>query len=491
MGQTKEMSPVDQPAPSAPSIRPAGPADVAWIADFLRERWGATTVVVHDEVVDAAQLPALIAEPRRGLATYRRLGGDAELVTLDAVPPGGGTGTALLEALTRKLGAEGCARLWLTMTNGNLSALRFYLRRGFRLGGVRAGAVDRARKLKPSIPLVGEHGVPIHDELDLFGVVDPAAQDGPAVPPWSEPRIDPVVVARQGYAEELRFTAPIRNPAILQAFATVPREHFLGPGPWRLLSPMSLVSYWTTENADPCHVYHDVLVAIDEGRQLNNGQPSLWACLYDRLGLTAGAHVVHIGAGTGYYSAILAEVVGPVGRVTAVEIDPVLAVRATENLGRAWPQASVVAADGFSFRPEQPADTIVVNAGVTHFSLAWLDSLAPENGRLLVPLTNAENWGGFLLVTRQNGGVRNYPARFVHHVGIIPCIGGRDPKAETRLKEALVKAPLTAVRSLRRAPEEPDASCWLAGDGWWLSNAPVSESSLAGSRDGQRPLKEI
>jgi GNAT superfamily N-acetyltransferase len=153
MGHTKEMSPIDQPAPSAPSIRPAGPADVAWIADFLRERWGATTVVVHGEVVDAAQLPALIAEPRRGLATYRRLGGDAELVTLDAVPPGGGTGTALLEALTRKLAAEGCARLWLTMTNGNLSALRFYLRRGFRLGGVRAGAVDRARKLKPSIPL--------------------------------------------------------------------------------------------------------------------------------------------------------------------------------------------------------------------------------------------------------------------------------------------------------------------------------------------------
>jgi hypothetical protein len=47
------------------------------------------------------------------------------------------------------------------------------------------------------------------------------------------------------------------------------------------------------------------------------------------------------------------------------------------------------------------------------------------------------------------------------------------------------------IDTLRRAPEEPDASCWLAGDGWWLSNAPVSESSLAGSRDGQRPLKEI
>jgi len=152
MGQTKEMSPVDQPAPSAPSIRPAGPADVAWIADFLRERWGTTTVVVHGKVVDAAQLPALIAEPRRGLATYRRLGGDAELVTLNAVPPGVGTGTALLESLTRKLGAEGCARLWLTMTNGNLSALRFYLRRGFRLGGPGCSVARHSEMISPGIP---------------------------------------------------------------------------------------------------------------------------------------------------------------------------------------------------------------------------------------------------------------------------------------------------------------------------------------------------
>jgi len=150
------MSPIDQPAPSASPIRPAGATDVPWIGDFLRNRWGATTVAVHDEVIDAAQLPALVAEPRRGLATYRRLGGDAELVTLDAVPPGSGTGTALIEALTRKLSAEGCVRLWLTMTNANLSALQFYLRRGFRLTEVRPGAVDKARELKPSIPVVCE-----------------------------------------------------------------------------------------------------------------------------------------------------------------------------------------------------------------------------------------------------------------------------------------------------------------------------------------------
>src|SRR5271166_4800355 len=171
------MSPIDERAPSAVPVRPAGAADATWIGDFLRERWGATTVVAHGEVIDAAQLPALVAEPRRGLATYRRLGGDAELVTLDAVPPGSGTGTALIEALSRKLRAQGCARLWLTMTNANLSALRFYLRRGFRLlSRVRPGAVDAARKLKLSIPLVGEHANPVHDELDLCRVLDPGAQ---------------------------------------------------------------------------------------------------------------------------------------------------------------------------------------------------------------------------------------------------------------------------------------------------------------------------
>jgi GNAT superfamily N-acetyltransferase len=176
---------MDRPSSPIPPIRPAGVADTGWISEFLRERWGAVTVAVHGEVIDASRLPALIAEPHRGLATYRRLGGDAELVTLDAVPAGIGTGTALIDALTARLRAEDCARLWLTTTNGNLSALQFYLRRGFRLTAVRLDAVDAARKLKPSIPIVGEAGVPVHDELDLCRVLFPAARDVPLRPRWS------------------------------------------------------------------------------------------------------------------------------------------------------------------------------------------------------------------------------------------------------------------------------------------------------------------
>jgi protein-L-isoaspartate(D-aspartate) O-methyltransferase len=278
--------------------------------------------------------------------------------------------------------------------------------------------------------------------------------------------------ARRRYAEELRFTAKLRSRPVVEAFATVPRERFLGPGPWRVLSPMAMREYWTTEDANPRHLYHDVLIAIDEERRLNNGQPSLWARMYDQLELSRGNYIVHVGAGTGYYSAILAEIVGHVGRVTAIEIDPILAARAEENLGTAWPQATVVAADGFLFQPDRPADAIVVNAGVTHFSSAWLDALAAQDGCLLVPLTNAERWGGFLMITRRGADPDRYAARFAGRVGMIPCAGGRDPAAEERLGAALAKSDFTAVRSLRRAPEEPDHTCWLAGEGWWLSTAP-------------------
>ena len=179
-----------------------------------------------------------------------------------------------------------------------------------------------------------------------------------------------IEAARRWFAGELRHVAHVRSPAIVEAFATVQREHFAGPGPWRLLSPAYLREYWTTEDGDPRHLYHDVLIAIDEARGLNNGQPSLWAFAYDQLGIAAGEHVIHVGIGTGYYSAILAHIVGRNGMVTAVEIDAALAERARANLVDDWPQANVVVANGFDFRPERPADVIIVNAGVTHLSAA-------------------------------------------------------------------------------------------------------------------------
>ena len=86
---------------------------------------------------------------------------------------------------------------------------------------------------------------------------------------------------------------------MLNAVASVPREQFVGPGPWRIKSPMDLAEYWTTDDDDPIHVYHDVLIALDEFRGINNGQPSLWAYLFDHLDFVPGERVLHLGCGTG------------------------------------------------------------------------------------------------------------------------------------------------------------------------------------------------
>src|SRR5690242_13261920 len=96
-----------------------------------------------------------------------------------------------------------------------------------------------------------------------------------------------IEAARLAYAEELRFIAHIRSAALHAAFAAVPRERFVGADPWRIRSPMDSQNTGTAD-ADPRAVYHNVLIGLDESRQINNGQPSLWAFLLDQVDLAAG-----------------------------------------------------------------------------------------------------------------------------------------------------------------------------------------------------------
>lgn len=153
------------------AVRPARTSDRAAI-DALHEReWGGPYVVAHDTRYDLRTLPTLVAVDGAGavvgaLAHHGDNDG-LEVVSLVAATPGGGAGTALLTAAADVARAEGRARMWLVTTNDNLRALRFYQRRGLRLVGVDRGAVDRARRLKPAIPVVGEDGIPLHDELIL------------------------------------------------------------------------------------------------------------------------------------------------------------------------------------------------------------------------------------------------------------------------------------------------------------------------------------
>jgi protein-L-isoaspartate(D-aspartate) O-methyltransferase len=245
-----------------------------------------------------------------------------------------------------------------------------------------------------------------------------------------------------------------------------------GPGHGR--SCVGARGYLLSPNDDPAYLYADVLVGIDPSRDLNNGQPSFHFLLLARLDPQPGHHVVHIGAGTGYYSAILAQLVGPGGRVTAIEYDPGLAARASVNLRR-LPWVSVVHGDGAT-APFDPADAIYVNAGATHPLDHWLDRLR-DGGGMILPLTAHQARSAFNPATvRRSGAVflmrrrgDRYAARWISPVAIYPCAGARDRRAGAALASALKQGGAQLVRSLRRNDRPPSKRDWLSGDGWALS----------------------
>lgn len=139
-------------------------------------------VVTQCRARDVASLRALVAldesqMQRVGLLTYELAGGACEVVTIDALWPRSGIGTALLNRASELARDAGATRVWLITTNDNLNAINFYERRGFRLIAVHRGAVDQARLLKASIPLVAENGIELHDELELELVLVPDVED--------------------------------------------------------------------------------------------------------------------------------------------------------------------------------------------------------------------------------------------------------------------------------------------------------------------------
>ena len=154
------------------AIREIKAEDKEWISRWLIFQWGAEYVIVHDEVIYPAQLAGFIAYDHttldpKGLITFRFGEGDCEIITLDSLHEGIGIGNALIETVKDRARREGCQRVWLVTTNDNLSSLRFYQKRGFRITRVNIGAVDRARQQKPEIPEIGDQGIRMRDEIEL------------------------------------------------------------------------------------------------------------------------------------------------------------------------------------------------------------------------------------------------------------------------------------------------------------------------------------
>jgi len=226
-----------------------------------------------------------------------------------------------------------------------------------------------------------------------------------------------------------------------------------------------LHGYFPASSDDPAALYQDILVGLLPEQGINNGEPSLHAKCIDAVSPTAGDVIIHVGAGSGYYTAILAHLAGSTGRVYAYELHQTLAQQATENL-KPWPTVTVIPSSAAGAAVPN-ANVIYVSAGATRVPHEWLDALVVAE-RIVLPLTPNDRGGFMLLVTRL--GQNAFAARSVSTASFIPCIGVRSDSEASALAAALDSRSPAEIRSLRRE-EPPDGSVWVAGDGWWLSTA--------------------
>jgi protein-L-isoaspartate(D-aspartate) O-methyltransferase len=268
---------------------------------------------------------------------------------------------------------------------------------------------------------------------------------------------------RTEFGRRMAASAGVGNDSpVAKVFAAVPRDRFVGAPPWRVFGAEGeglLVN-------DPALLYQDVLVQIKGEAAINNGQPSLHALCFAALRVVPGETAVHIGAGTGYYTAMLGMLVGERGRVDAYEIESDLAKRARENLiGMPWIHVHGESGTG---GPLPECEVLYVSAGATDPLDVWLDALR-VGGRLLFPLTPDEGYGGMLLVTRRKAG---YAARFLCGAKFVGCEGARDEAMGQRLAACFSKDRTAEVVSLERGGGA-DETAWCAGANWWLSRRAI------------------
>ncbi|MGF1475760.1 MAG: protein-L-isoaspartate O-methyltransferase [Geminicoccaceae bacterium] len=278
---------------------------------------------------------------------------------------------------------------------------------------------------------------------------------------------------RATFADLIMNDAQVDAPRVRDAFAKVPRERFLGPGPWLL---MSRIGYVELPADQPSSLYQNRGVALDADEGINNGEPTLHAICLAGVAPLAGERVVHVGAGTGYYTAILAELVGPEGVVEAFEINPELANKAVVYL-KPWPQTHMHIRSALDETLAE-SDVIYASAGLDHPPERWLHALS-LGGRLVMPLTPTDKWGAMLMVTRRSQG---FDATFLCRAGFIDCVGGKTAEGDPALKRAFASSRWREVRSLHLGEPGEDETVWYAGKGWWLSVRSLAERSDQANR---------
>lgn len=287
---------------------------------------------------------------------------------------------------------------------------------------------------------------------------------------------DALAGARRNFARQmLALSGALDDKRLEDAFAAVARERFLGDSAWRIM--FAPPHYQDLADKDPVLIYQDVVVGLQPERGVNTGSPSMHARFLHALAPRLGEHVVHIGAGAGYYSAILAHLVGSGGRVTAVEFNADLAQRAAVNLA-ALSHVTAVRGDGAEW-PADAVDCIYVNFAVSRPAERWLQALKP-GARLIFPLgppeMPASGRGGrhalrgiAVMVTRlEHGFAARVLLSQVAFVSAEGVLAGREDEQDA-LRQSLERGDAERIRSLIWRQDIDASRCWYAAEDWALA----------------------
>ncbi len=145
-------------------------ASTELITRLWEEGWGLPIVTPEREYMppDVEGLVSRAPDGRiLGLVTWAVAGPRAEIVPLNALEPGQGVGSRLMDAAEEELRRRDVTTAHLVTTNDNPRALSFYVRRGYRLVRLHLDAMDRVRRAKPQVPRTGSDGIPLRDMWEL------------------------------------------------------------------------------------------------------------------------------------------------------------------------------------------------------------------------------------------------------------------------------------------------------------------------------------
>lgn len=154
---------------SEPRILPVPDKQV--IVDLMLAAWGTSHMTVGMQLFDVAQIEAHALYDETGkmlaFASWTTRGPAIILCALHALEQGKSHAKVLLDGLMPLFRQSGARKIRAVTTNDNMTALTFYQRYGFRLSTLYVGAIDAYRPKVPTARSIGEHGIPIHDAIEL------------------------------------------------------------------------------------------------------------------------------------------------------------------------------------------------------------------------------------------------------------------------------------------------------------------------------------